>query len=211
MTSNIFDIYIMRVPEIIFLDSIYPAERKDYILSSSSENTILQRYGAWKALESAVFNSYSLKMQDINFINNNGKWQCDKLHFSLSHTDNAVAAAVSSKSCGIDIEAMSRFNKRYSNSEILSKFEKKICAAEESIHLNNPRDFIELWTKKESIYKAYFNDTFSARDINTRLYKTICESIILDEEYVFSFCGECLGNYRLFLIDNSSYHPIQIK
>ena len=211
MANNIFDIYIMRVPERISLKNIYPAERNDYILSSSSEKTKLLRYGAWKALECAINNSFSFNMEDINFINNSGKWLCDKFHFSLSHTDTAVAVAVSDRICGIDIEAMSRFTRRYNNSEVLSKFEKKICSPEENIHLNTPRDFIETWTKKESIYKAYFNDAFSAKEINTRRYKTICESIILDEEYVFSCCGEHSVNYRLFIIDKDTLLSMQIK
>ena len=191
----------MRVPENFSLEHIYPSERKDYILSSSSVKTIAQRYGAWKALECAINNSFSLKMEEINFINNSGKWQCDKLHFSLSHTDKALAVAVSNKPCGIDIEALARFNKKNSDSLVLEKFEKKICADDEDIYLGSPRDFIELWTKKESIYKCCGSGHFSAKSINTRQYLTLSESIVLDEEFVFSICGDDIDNNRIFLID----------
>ena len=85
--------------------------------------------------------------------------------------------------------------------ERFEKFEKKICADDEDIHLGSPRDFIELWTKKESIYKCCGSGHFSAKSINTRQYLTLSESIVLDEEFVFSVCGDDIDNNRIFLID----------
>ena len=200
MTKGIFDIYIMKVPDGMIAEDIYPAERREYILSSSSDKTRLQRYGAWKALEKAINDSFGLQITDINFHYIDGKWQSDRLYFSLSHTDSAVAVAVSSNKCGIDIEAISRFIKRYNSSEILKKFEKKICSEKENLSLDSPRDFIELWTKKESIYKCYGSGAFSAKSINTQNYKTVTESITLDEEFIISCCGDNIENYRIFII-----------
>ncbi|MBT1704048.1 4'-phosphopantetheinyl transferase family protein [Chryseosolibacter indicus] len=82
-----------------------------------------------------------------------GKWQfsSSSIHFNISHSNNTVIAAVCDKGIvGIDIEwirtiAISDFRSCYSDNEWTT-----IQQAD-----NVPQIFFDLWTKKESLLKAW--------------------------------------------------------
>lgn len=70
------------------------------------------------------------------------------VHFSLSHTKNAVACAVSSSPVGVDVQNKLVYSSRLAD---------RICSKEERAALENAKDMDEaltaLWTKKEALAK----------------------------------------------------------
>lgn len=73
--------------------------------------------------------------------------------FSISHTKNAVAAAVSNEPVGIDVEALVPL----SRAEDVPLLERTMSVAERQRIAASPspsRIFTELWTCKEALYKA---------------------------------------------------------
>lgn len=198
ITKPIFDIYISKTPSEIEPGEIYPPCRQQQINETKNSNSRLERHAVWCLLKKAVEQSFSLSMEEINFSENKGKWCCDKLYFSLSHSHGAIAVAVSNGSCGIDIEAIERFKSRYSNDELLKKMQDKICSEEEK-QVNSAEELIELWTKKECIYKCYGEDIFLSRMINTQAYDSCTKNVFLPEEYVFSYCGEHICHANIYV------------
>lgn len=86
----------------------------------------------------------------------------ENIYFSLSHTKNAIAVAVSRRPVGIDVEAVVS-QERIGDSHFL---ERTMSATEcKQINLaNNPRlMFTELWTRKE----AYVKLLGTGLDMNT--------------------------------------------
>ena len=68
------------------------------------------------------------------------------VHFSLSHTKNAVACAVSDCPIGVDVQEKMKYSSRLS---------KRICSDAECTALENAEDkglvLTALWTKKEAL------------------------------------------------------------
>ena len=71
------------------------------------------------------------------------------VHFSLSHTKNAVACAVSDCPIGVDVQEKMKYSSRLS---------KRICSDAECTALENAEDkglvLTALWTKKEALAKC---------------------------------------------------------
>ncbi len=197
----LLDVYIMKLPEGMEPGTVYPPARDRFIRETSGYASRVERYAVWRLLEHAVKRSFSLPLEELSFRENGGKWSCDKLFFSLSHTRRAVAAAVSSSPCGVDIESMERFTRRYSEPRLLQKFQNRLCSDDEKLTLASPRDLIELWTKKECIYKCYGTEDYFTRKISTSTYKSMTKSVHIPEEYVISLCGDALSDAQIYIVE----------
>lgn len=202
LNENSLDVYIAAIPDNMEQSTVYPSDRDKFIRETKGFSKRLERYAVWRLLEIAVKHSFSLSMEEISFSENKGKWSCDKLFFSLSHTRGAVAAAVSKLPCGVDIEAMERFTRCYSDPRMLQKFQGKLRGEDENFTISNPRELIELWTKKECIYKCFGTEDYFTRKISTFAYESITKSVHLPEEYIISFCGEAISAAQIHIIDN---------
>ena len=66
------------------------------------------------------------------------------LFFSISHCASAVAVVIDDEEVGIDIEEVSRYKERLVD---------YVANDEEKSVIGNVEDFIELWTKKEAVFK----------------------------------------------------------
>ena len=71
------------------------------------------------------------------------------VHFSLSHTKNAVACAISDRPIGVDVQEKMKYSSRLSQ---------RICSDTERTALENAEDkglvLTALWTKKEALAKC---------------------------------------------------------
>lgn len=176
-------VYVRRYPFDVENKEIIPHIRRDEIDKANNEVHRQQKYYAWKLLEKAVFEKYGIKMDELSFsLNVDGKWECDKLYFSLSHTKDTVAVALSEKPCGIDVEYFSpeRFGEKLAR-RILTEKE----FLEYSVLDENERNeyTFRKWTQKESIFKMLSGSTFMPRTIETSEYFTRFSML--------SECGVC--------------------
>ena len=81
-----------------------PLVRKQYVTSISDEKRRKQSVFIWLLLEYVL--KESCGKSDYTFFVENGEWlakDCE-FHFSLSHSDNIVAVAISNGCVGVDVE-----------------------------------------------------------------------------------------------------------
>ncbi len=110
------------------------------------------------------------------------------LHFSISHTKNALAVAFSSSPIGIDAELLREVNLKAS---------KKFCSPEEQKYIGTSlKRFFEIWTKKEAFIKL---KGLKLKDIKEA--KTDFAYSFDVDNYTVSVCGKDADNYSLFKTD----------
>ena len=182
------DIYISKIPDKLDIKGVYPPERASYIFSSSNFKKQKERYWVWKILEEAAKRSFGFMIEDVDFINDAGKWKCNDFHFSLSHSTNVVAVAVSNQKCGIDIECLDRY--RNMSPEQILRLSQKICTSKELASIDTIEDIILIWTKKESIYKYLEPAPDSLLQIESSKYNCRACKIELENTYLLSVCYE---------------------
>lgn len=169
-------LYVADVPEKCDICGIYPCERREYIEKVKNPQLKIQKISSWKLLEHAVRESFGYSLSDLKFsLDENGKWSCDKLYFSLAHTAEKVAVAVSDEPVGVDIELGNRRIEPLSN--------KILCAEETAI---NCAELLALWTQKESIFKCFGGGAFLPNKIHTAEYPV---RTFEKDGYCISVCG----------------------
>lgn len=200
----ILDIYIAKLPEDILIKPVSCAEREKEIQRTHNSELKKARFFDWQVLMYAANRSFGLNGEKLTYKkSSNGRWSCDQFFFSLTHTEGAVAVAVSNGKVGIDMENISAFNKKsYSDAASVSRLLRRISTQrEENSAADN--DFITLWLKKESIFKCC-GERFSPREIESSDHKTEVYTLVNYPELRFSVCGEKAENARVFLYENGS-------
>ncbi len=150
--------YIKRMSEFSeekkeeFLKFLDKEKRTEYLSATNEnrKNSILLSQGFAKEKIGELF---TIDKKDIIFsVTNQGKPFCKshpEIYFSLSHSGDFLALAVSDREIGIDIEKI-REAKENLIRRVCSENEiKKIYSSE-----NPDRVFTEIWTKKEAYLKA---------------------------------------------------------
>lgn len=193
--------YVAPIPQNVRIEKVYPEARYEEIRSCASEKVRIQKYLVWKLLESAIANSFGLDFNSLDFKKDkSGKWSCGKVEFSLSHSANAVAVAVSDKDVGMDIELVRNIACEKLAQKILTPNERTVFGTLDK----SERDgyILEKWTRKESLYKRSGICAFSQADVDGQAFLT--QNIeIQSEKYVLSVCAQSVENFRLI-----NYHII---
>ena len=134
--------------------ALYPEQRAMEIGAVRNDKLKKEKYYAWKLLEFAI-ESLGINFRKLDFVkHDNGKWTCEKVCFSLSHTDGAVAVAVSKMNVGVDIEKVSDRAMRVAK-KVFSQSELDACDGDEILYTT------KLWTQKEAIFKTLDEGVFS--------------------------------------------------
>lgn len=199
--KGVLDVYVAPIPQNVRIEKVYPEARYEEIRSCASEKVRIQKYLVWKLLESAIANSFGLDFNSLDFKKDkSGKWSCGKVEFSLSHSANAVAVAVSDKDVGMDIELVRNIACEKLAQKILTPNERTVFGTLDK----SERDgyILEKWTRKESLYKRSGICAFSQADVDGQAFLT--QNIeIQSEKYVLSVCAQSVENFRLI-----NYHII---
>ncbi len=194
------DVYISAIDKNEEIGEIANEIRREEIAKISNERVKREKYCAWKLLCHALKNSFGLEAEKLDFIKLDcGAWAVEGLEISISHSDDAIAVAVSSSSVGIDIE---RVHKPHSNR--MAEF---IMNERELEIFNSLPDeakderLIEIWTTKEAIFKTKKAPAFLPKetDINSYPTKTI-KLDINNEKYICTVAAENIENVRFFVI-----------
>lgn len=185
------DVYVCSIPD-GQINTVWPRLRQEQIESTTHEGLKRQRYFVWKLLETALQRSFGYEMKDLHFSRDEqGKWTCKECFFSLSHTDGAVAVAVSRKPVGVDLECMCRMPSPKIAEKILTEEEKNLPREDENAFL------LQMWCAKEARFKAgneaaFRPDKISAcSGVKTRTVR------LGEQEYCLAVAADNLNNLRI--------------
>lgn len=208
LNSPLCHVYMAPMPENLNIAPVFPPERERYIAGTAQKELKNRRYLSWKLLEYAVGQSFGLDFQTLRLGKSPlGKWECDKLYFSLSHTEGMVAAAVSDAPVGLDMENIRVFREKFSHR--IPSFLQKIAAETEQDIPPDPDAALSLWTAKESIFKLHGTGKFVPEKISVRDAAVKTCRLSLPEPAILSLCGENAASARYFLVENETLTEYQ--
>ncbi len=159
-------VYVAVIPFEGSTGEIVPEARRKEIADCGSEPLKEGKLSVWRLLGLAVKEVFGWEMRDLHFEKTpNGKWISKEFEFSLTHSGNLVAVAVSSERVGIDAEKINeaRFNERL-RGKILTAQEKELLQGTEE---ERARKANLLWTKKEAAFKMNGTGAFHPAKIET--------------------------------------------
>ena len=184
-------VYVARIPFVVESEEIFPPERAKEIETCSNEKVRQSKYYVWKLLESALMRSFGLKMKDVHFTQTaSGKWECPECCFSLSHSGDLVAVALSQNSIGVDVEKKdeARFTETLAKKILTEREEKAYSGLEQtarSAALN------AIWTKKEALFKCTGEGAFIPRNVETaEAVFAIREIVCGDKRYLLTIASQ---------------------
>ena len=134
------------------MEAVFPPRRQAQLEETKNENCRRQRYSVWKLLEYGLRRSLGRTMEQLDFsLDDRGRWSCDQCFFSLSHSGNAVALAISDAPVGVDVEDLQRSLHPALPGKILTEPEQGEFAALDEGRQN--KYLLEKWCCKESCFK----------------------------------------------------------
>lgn len=180
-------VFISSIPDCVLTDkdyeSVYPNERATEIIKCSSQKVRREKFFAWELLSYAIETVFKKKFIDLNFSKSeNGKWLCDGVEFSLSHSNGVIAVAVSSIPVGVDVELIKEPKQgvieKYLNDNERKKLQ-TICEKERTEFL------ISTWSAKESLFKVANKSSFapSKYDSLSSLVKSV-KIAVREDSYI---------------------------
>ena len=194
----IADVYLAKIPEKIGDEPIAFAPRQDEISACTNEQVKRQKYYAWKLLEYALNRSFGYKIDTMEFVKTKyGKWTTPSCFFSISHSKNAVAVAVSRKEIGVDVEIINGAKEEFLK-KVLTKAEMKEAGSVSPLEMT--AYLVGKWTEKESIFKTLNSGAFRPSKLAVAEHLVLTKKVIGDgEEYSLSVATENLENVRCYL------------
>ena len=197
----VLDVYVAAQPKTPDDTPVQPDERQKQIEETRNERLKAQRTFAWRVLCAGLNRSFGLdanalyRMQD-----GSGRWTANGCEVSLSHCDGAVAAAVSRRPVGVDLEPED--DPRYREALL----DRIATDAERDAVRGQPigTALAKLWTAKEASFKRKGENSFSpkAEDMTKEPVRTL--RIRLDRDYVLSVSGESLQNLRVYEVNGET-------
>lgn len=197
-TRPVLDVYIAALEDCGGAAEFTVEAREKYIKREQDPARIRQKRAAWKLLEYAMLRSFGQKMDGAAFTRGfNGKWTCDKLCFSVSHTEKWVAVAVSNEAVGVDMRERSEFMARAP--EAVSK--RLFGNGGQSADMEA---LMQAWLSRESIYKCKGKGRFVPARIPVEQASVRYFRNIADTAAALAVSGKHLSKLRLYRYDASS-------
>jgi phosphopantetheinyl transferase len=154
--ENVAHIYIAKIPNAepfsLPVEPIFPPKRQAEIVACASEKARREKHFAWRLLLSAIEKRLGVDPRQLQFRKSeNGKWLCDGIYFSISHSDNLVCVALHDSPIGVDVERLRALKTQDFALKILSEQE---LADYHMVKENEQSAFLlRAWTRKESLFK----------------------------------------------------------
>ena len=192
----ILDIYLAAIPENVEGTVSSPARAAE-LEKTRDPSLRAQRLLVWQVLEYAIRRSLGVEPEDAKLKRDKfGKWSGKGVYVSLSHTPRAVAAAVSNGPVGVDIESPRECRRLEAvTARILTP------AEAEGFPSGDAEAFLEMWTRKECVYKCRGGKYFAPGKIETSEHEIKTLRLASPSELILSFCGDKLAAARLFEYD----------
>lgn len=197
--ENFCDIYVARIPTgEIGYETLYPENREIEVSGVRNERVRREKYCVWRLFEHALKESRGIDIRSLKIKKRaNGKWCAEGVEFSLTHTKNAVAVAISNAPVGIDLEPLSALKNDISK-RILTE-----CELSEYKKLKHDEKYlIKMWTAKEAVFKASDEAMFRPETLEVSDYPVIWKELNIDgERYFCALFSETCDEPRLFFLD----------
>ncbi|MBQ4269913.1 MAG: lecithin retinol acyltransferase family protein [Clostridia bacterium] len=200
----VMDIYVRKFPFETETDGVSNNLRKREIDGCANEQVKAQKYYVWKLLEYALKRSFGLEIDKIELKKDGTKWTCKECCFSLSHSGNVAAVAISRTPVGVDIEKKdtARFL-AFSPEKLMTEAEqnraKTLEGAEKGSYIN------ALWTVKEAAFKCENGRAFKPNQIESEAYQSQTKTVVLDgETYFLTAVGAAVSAWKLYAFDGIS-------
>lgn len=192
----VLDVYVAQIPEACDFKEVLPVARREEIAECSNESVKRQKYAVWKLFEYGLKRTFGYAIDKLELTRGaNGKWQCNACEFSLSHSGNVVAVALSRKPVGVDIEGV------YA---VKAELAKKILTEEElatySALTGNREEYLSRkWTEKESLFKRSGGKAFQPSKIAVLGQSLKTEKITApDGEYFLTVASDDIAKFKFF-------------
>ena len=147
------------------IKEVYPKERQQEIESSLNSKVKLQKYCAWQTLKRAVEIFTKKSFKEFTFVKeSSGKWVSDSFYFSLAHSEEFVAVAISNRPIGLDLQVIKPLSTGLK--------EKILCKEEIAVYNDFSMQAQELfllkcWCKKEAMLKQKGESALAPKSRNT--------------------------------------------
>ncbi len=195
----VLDVYVARIPESYKIKSLYPKQRNKEVRSVKNDEVRKHKYFAWKLLEYALMQTFAYDIGKLEITKSpSGKWISPSCEFSITHSGDLVAVAVSRKPVGIDLQVQkdilsSTFIERMFTE---NEQEKLLQLTDETARLQR---VLNLWAQKESIFKTFNSDKYIPAEIETSDYDVYNESFDADGLiYHLAVAGSDISKIRIF-------------
>ena len=197
----IVDVYLAKLPDSNIGDDVACEERRKEIESVSNDTVKKEKYFVWKLLCYALERSFGMKENALSFTKNkHGAWSVDGAEISLSHSAGALAVAVSRDRVGIDIEIVHTPRSEKIAERIMN--DKELAAFMALPDEEKDERFIEIWTRKEALFKSQKKDVFIPKDANADSYQLKSDVFTVDNKtYIWSVATPTPERVRVFKAD----------
>ena len=191
-------VYVAKLPLTESAEALSNIERQAEISSISNERVRREKYYVWRLLEYAMRQSLGIDPAEVEFKKDtSGKWTCDACEFSLSHSGDAIAVAISKEPVGVDIE-----RERIKRPDAMADF---ILTANERREYENilneakEKYLIRKWCEKESAFKLQNKASFKPAQIETaEFFSTVTETELLFEKYILAVSSKSKDTVKIF-------------
>ncbi len=157
------------------LPPIICVKRREYLEGIQNPAKRRASHAVWALLECAMRKTYNLDPSTLNFtLSPTGKWVCDDISFSLSHSANTVAVAISSSEVGVDIQEIKPLKEGVERA-ILNEYELPLFYGLEG--KDRSEYLIKLFTQKEAIFKLLGGKNFIPSSIQVGQFSIYSQKI----------------------------------
>lgn len=194
----VVDVYIAELLTEEPIGSLECEARMEEIRSVSNERLKREKYFVWRLLCYALERSFGMRGKRLDFTRaEHGGWKVSEAEFSLSHSEGALAIAVSRAPVGVDIERVTP--PRVKNFEKYIMTDAELAAFYTIPVQERLNRLFEVWTAKEAIFKSKGLSAFHPTKTDTLSAKIKSESIeIRGEKYVWSVATDTPEKIRVF-------------
>ena len=198
-------VYLVPLPETLDFSALGYPPRDEELSAVMSPKVRLEKYSVFRLLEYAARASLGVTLEQLAPTKGEcGRWYSPICDFSLSHSKDAVAVAISTSRVGVDIEKLKeprslRFPERILTNEELSVYG-SLPEQERKGYL------ISAWCCKEAVFKALGESSFIPSSIDT-LNPAATLSEELQEHKLSSDCLEINGEkYAISVFSHKDCH-----
>ena len=196
------EVWVCRVGDEPDGTDVHPALRREEIDSTADPLLKRQRVADWQLLSRMIRQRTGKEARDFAFSRTPaGKWVCDGPCFSLSHSGDWAAAAVSDQPVGVDIEALSGRDE-----EALRDNLSRLLTGDGTKGLT---DLLALWTRKESWFKRSEEAAFDPQ--NAPPQDPVTRTYLRDGDWCLSVSGQSGQEIRLRLWDGGETHALEVS